>query len=330
MQLSFSLLCAAFGLYAISALVSLILIKKGEAARRLQAFFTIAASAAGVLSSITRLLSESIGNDTFFFGSQVLQIKFDSLSALFILALSILNLCVSVYSIGYMKHFAQNKKGLFGFINGIFIFSMLTVLTSRNMILFLIMWEIMSLTSYFLVVFESEKVKNRQAGLLYLVMTHIATAFLTIAFALIYKYSGSLEIGAAIQAPDAVKNTIFICLLLGFGTKAGIMPLHIWLPHAHPAAPSNVSALMSGIMIKTAVYGLFRFALGPLGAGFEWWGMTILIAGAISTVLGVAYALMEHDIKKLLAYHGICSRQHRPGFPCASGFPVPYDKPYHI
>ena len=307
MQLSFFLLFTAFGLYGIGALSSLFLIKKGQIAHKLQAFFSIAASAAGLLSAILRLLSGSCDSDILFLNSQILHIKFDSLTALFILALSVLNLCVSIYSIGYIQRQApDNKKGLFGFINNLFVFSMLAVLTSGNMILFLVMWEIMSLTSYFLVVFESDKFKNRQAGLLYLVMTHIATAFLTIAFALIYKYSGSLEIGsAAIQAPDAVRNTIFICLLLGFGTKAGIMPLHIWLPHAHPAAPSNVSALMSGIMIKTAVYGLFRFILGPLGAGFEWWGMTILVLGAISTVLGVAFALMEHDIKKLLAYHSI-------------------------
>ena len=137
-------------------------------------------------------------------------------------------------------------------------------------------------------------------------MTHLATALITIAFLLIYHYSGSLLLGANLQnlAPH-LKNLLFGCFLIGFGTKAGIIPLHIWLPYAHPAAPSNVSALMSGMMIKTAIYGLIRFVWGTLGAQYEWWGLTVLIIGVVSTVLGVAYALMEHNTKRLLAYHSI-------------------------
>lgn len=308
---SFVLLYVTFACYILGAVASLLLIRYRRTVNILQTVFSITASMAGLLAAIGRLLYRGgdlvLAGTSNIVGGGILQIHFDSLSAFFVLALSILNLCVSIYSISYMKHDTKDHKiDLYCFMNSLFVLSMLGVFTSGNMVLFLITWEIMSLTSYFLVVFKNEKQKNRQAGLIYLVMTHVATAFLTIAFALMYKYSGSLDIRSIpLQAPSAIKNFIFICLLLGFGTKAGIMPLHIWLPHAHPAAPSNISALMSGIMIKTAIYGLFRFILGPLGAGFAWWGTVILILGTISTVLGVAYALMEHDIKRLLAYHSI-------------------------
>lgn len=308
---SFVLLYMAFGCYILGMVSSLLLMKYPRTVNILQTIFSIIASISGILAGTGRLLYHggelvSAGISSVI-GSGLLQIHFDTLAAFFVLALSILNLSVSIYSISYMRHEAKGRQiVLYCFLNSLFVLSMLGVFTAGNMVLFLITWEIMSVASYFLVVFKNEKQKNRQAGLIYFVMTHVATAFLTIAFALIYTYSGSLEIGSIpLQAASSIKNFIFICLLLGFGTKAGIMPLHIWLPHAHPAAPSNVSALMSGIMIKTAIYGFFRFILGPLGGGFSWWGTALLILGAISTVLGVAYALMEHDIKRLLAFHSI-------------------------
>jgi formate hydrogenlyase subunit 3/multisubunit Na+/H+ antiporter MnhD subunit len=229
------------------------------------------------------------------------------LSSFFLLALSILSLAVSVYSIGYVSHYyGKRNVGVFNFIYNIFILSMIFVIISGNVIGFLISWELMSLVSYFLVVFESELSENRRAGTLYLIMTHIGTAFLTIAFMLAHKYTGSFVIGANTAAiPGNVQNIIFILLLIGFGTKAGIIPFHIWLPYAHPAAPSNISALMSGIMIKTAVYGIIRFAFIPFTEKPLWWGALILAAGAVSAVLGVAYAYMEHNIKRLLAYSSI-------------------------
>ena len=137
-------------------------------------------------------------------------------------------------------------------------------------------------------------------------MTHIATAFLLIGFMTIFSYTKSFDIsGSSALIPESAKNIIFIAFLIGFGTKAGIIPLHIWLPRAHPAAPSSVSALMSGIMIKTAIYGLIRFCLCFLGVQNTWWGVLILCIGAVSAVLGVLYALMEHDIKRLLAFHSV-------------------------
>ena len=231
----------------------------------------------------------------------------DGLSAFFILALSVLVICVSLYSVGYLSHYCGKRPlGLFHFLYAMFIISMMLVLTSSNTVFFYMTWEVMSLVSYFLVIFESEKEENRKAGTLYIVMTHVATAFLLAGFMIIYSYTGSFDIfGSSDAIPETAKNIIFIFFLVGFGTKAGVIPVHIWLPYAHPAAPSNISALMSGIMIKTAIYGLVRFVIGFLGVTHVLVGVLVLSIGIVSTVLGVAYALMEHNIKRLLAFHSV-------------------------
>ena len=227
----------------------------------------------------------------------------DAISGFFIFVISILTFSVSIYSIGYTKSLAN--KGAMGFLFSIFILSMYAVVLSGNIITFLISWETMSIVSYFLVTFDKEE-KSARAGLIYAVMTHVGTAFIIALFLILYKYTGYTDfsdIKAAVKdLPDAIKTIVFVFAIIGFGTKAGIIPLHTWLPEAHPAAPSNISALMSGVMIKTGIYGILRIAVDVLGIGPEWWGIAILVIGAVSSVLGVLYALMEHDIKRLLAY----------------------------
>ncbi|MCX7715699.1 MAG: proton-conducting transporter membrane subunit, partial [Clostridia bacterium] len=217
----------------------------------------------------------------------------DNLSALFLLTLSILALCVSIYTVGYFSHYIGKRNvGIFYFLYSGFILSMIFVLTSANMVTFYVSWEMMSLLSYFLVVFESGRNGNHKVGTLYIIMTHIATAFLLIAFMIIYRYTRSFDLFTSSAAiPVQVKNLLFILFLVGFGTKGGVIPFHIWLPYAHPSAPSNVSALMSGIMIKTAIYGFIRFLLCYLGVNHTWWGVLILCFGIVSVVLGVANAL---------------------------------------
>jgi hydrogenase-4 component B len=230
----------------------------------------------------------------------------DALSGFFITVISILTLSVSIYSIGYTKDFSS--QGLLGFLYNLFILSMYAVVLSGNIITFLISWETMSVVSYFLVTFDRDK-KSAKAGLLYAVMTHIGTAFIMALFLVLYKYTGTMEFSGMMAAsaaiPEDVKTLVFIFSIVGFGTKAGIIPFHIWLPSAHPAAPSNISSLMSGVMIKTGIYGFIRISIDVLGQGPEWWGITIIVIGAVSSVIGVLYALMEHDIKKLLAFHSI-------------------------
>jgi hydrogenase-4 component B len=230
----------------------------------------------------------------------------DALSGFFVTVISILTLSVSIYSIGYTK--SIGNSGLLGFLYNLFILTMYAVILSGNIITFLISWETMSIVSYFLVTFERNE-KSAKAGLLYAVMTHVGTAFIIILFFVLYKYTGHMDFSgmrtASAGIPEGLKVLVFIFSIVGFGTKAGIIPFHIWLPSAHPAAPSNISSLMSGVMIKTGIYGFIRISMDLLGQGPEWWGITIIVLGAISSVIGVLYALMEHDIKKLLAYHSI-------------------------
>ena len=233
-------------------------------------------------------------------------IQGDALAGFFVTVISVLTLSVSIYSIGYTKN--TGNSGLLGFLYNLFILAMYAVILSGNIITFLISWETMSVVSYFLVTFDRNE-KSAKAGLLYAVMTHVGTAFLIVLFLVLYKYTGRMDFSgmrtAAAGIPDGLKVLVFIFSIVGFGTKAGIIPFHIWLPRAHPAAPSNISSLMSGVMIKTGIYGFIRISMDLLGQGPEWWGIAIIVLGAISAVIGVLYALMEHDIKKLLAYHSI-------------------------
>lgn len=295
-----------------SGAVATLLFSSNKTVSRYIAYISsIAASLLGISISLIKLISEGkpflIQLKSNF---EFLSISFyiDNLSAFFILLISFLTLVVSIYSFGYVKHYEQKRNtGVLGSLYNLFAASMLLVVTSGHIFFFLVSWEIMSLVSYFLVIYENEKPEVQKAGIIYLVMTHIGTAFITAGFVLLYKYTGQTGINLLNTEgiPASVKNIIFICFLIGFGTKAGIIPLHVWLPYAHPAAPSNISALMSGVMIKTAVYGIVRFILGSMSGEYLWWGTAILITGALSTVLGVAYALMEHNIKRLLAYHSI-------------------------
>ncbi len=306
-----NLLIVSLFLYLLAGAVGLALSKKQQLINRICSMLCVLAALAGAAASLLYLIKEQgvllIGRVDSAIPFLSFELKFDPLSAFFVLALSILVCCVSVYSIGYLSHYEGKRPlGLFHFLYAIFIFSMMLVLTSSNAIFFYIAWEAMAVISYFLVIFESEKEENRKAGALYVVMTHIATAFLLAGFMIVYRYTGSFDLfGSSEALPETAKNIVFLLFLIGFGTKAGIIPLHIWLPYAHPAAPSNVSALMSGIMIKTGIYGLARFVIGFLGVENTWWGVLILSVGIVSAVLGVAYALMEHNIKRLLAFSSV-------------------------
>ncbi len=239
-----------------------------------------------------------------------LSFKGGGLSTYFALILSVLGFAVSVYSAGYSRHFKSPWTSVFLF--GIFLASMYAVFFSANIPAFLISWETMSLASYFLVVSDTENQEAARAGLFYGVMTHVGTAFIIGAFLVMYFATGSLEfaaIKAGLQGSGTLRSVIFVLSLIGFGTKAGIIPLHSWLPRAHPAAPSNVSALMSGVMIKSGIYGILFVSLDILGGlgggGSLWWGVVVLCAGAVSSVMGIMYALMERDIKRLLAYSSV-------------------------
>jgi hydrogenase-4 component B len=237
-------------------------------------------------------------------------VRLDPLSAYFNLALSLLAVSVSVYSIGYIQHGpARKSPGLFCFFLNLLLLSLTLVFTASNILFFLIAWELMTVAAYFLVVFHHESKESRQGGLLYILMSRGGVCMLLVGFLLLATAAGSLEFpalhGAGERLTPFFGALAFVLLFVGFGVKAGIIPVHIWLPAAHPAAPSNISALMSGIVIKTGIYGMARVFFDFYGAVPVWAGMLVLVVGVVSALLGVLYALMEHDLKRLLAYHSI-------------------------
>jgi hydrogenase-4 component B len=187
--------------------------------------------------------------------------------------------------------------------------SLTIVFTASNAFLFLIAWEVMALTAYGLVTFYHEDEATRRAGLLYIIMAHVDAGCLLLGFALLTQASGSAEFASfhasAAQLSSGQQAGAFVLFFLGFSIKAGVIPFHIWLPAAHPVAPSNISALLSGVVIKTGIYGMARIFFDDLGVLPAWAGVFVLILGVASAVLGVLYALMEHDLKRLLAYHSI-------------------------
>ncbi len=296
--------------YAIGAAASVVLNKKDRLCTCASFLSASVASVLGIAFSLSVIFGETFSfkqpNASFLnFGFFV-----DKLSAFFILVISTAAFAVSVYSLGYVReYFGKKNIGYLGFLYNIFILSMILVVTADNAVMFLIVWELMSIVSYFLVIYEHEKAEIRKAGFIYMVMTHVGTGFIILSFLILAGSSGSFSFetfsAAGRMLSPALKNMAFLFALVGFGVKAGIVPLHIWLPYAHPAAPSNVSALMSGVMIKTAIYMLIRVSFDFLGAGVMWWGLLLLIIASASALLGVMYALMEHDMKRLLAYHSV-------------------------
>jgi hydrogenase-4 component B len=237
-------------------------------------------------------------------------LRIGPLSAYFNLALGVLAAAVSIYSFGYLREMEGRRNvGILGFFYNLLLLSLTLVFTAANAFFFLLAWEVMALASYCLVSFEHEKGETRRAGMLFLIMSHAGTGLLLIAFLLLATASGSLDFAcfraAAALLPPWERGTVFLLFFLGFGVKAGIIPIHVWLPAAHPVAPSNISALMSGIVIKTGIYGMALVFFEFFDAPPVWAGLVVIIAGVVSALLGVLYALMEHDLKRLLAYHSI-------------------------
>ena len=238
-------------------------------------------------------------------------IRIDPLAAFFVLLISLCGAAVAVYALGYVREFYGHYSiGALGSLFNAFLLSMTLVVLADDGFFFLLVWELMSLASYFLVVTEHDKADVRHAGFFYLIMTHVGTAFILVTFLVFFNESGSFSFEVfrhpTRPLPEGMRTLAFLTALIGFGAKAGIVPLHVWLPYAHPAAPSHVSSLLSGVMIKTAIYGLVRVYFDFFGGAFPWWwGFIVLTVGALSALLGVMYALMEHDLKSLLAYHSV-------------------------
>lgn len=233
-------------------------------------------------------------------------LRLDPLAAVFLLALGVVATAASVYSFGYTEHTQGWRPGILGALVNLLLLSLSLVFTASSVFLFLVAWEVMALTAYCLVSFEHSKAESRSAGVLFFVMSHVGTGCLILAFLLLHSISGTFEFeGFHYPARPLQQAALFGLFLIGFGVKAGLVPLHVWLPAAHPVAPSNVSALMSGIVVKTGIYGLLRVCFEFLGAPPLWAALLILALGVGSGLLGVLYALIETDLKRLLAYSTI-------------------------
>jgi len=228
----------------------------------------------------------------------------DPLSAIFLIPILVLGSLSAVYALGYLEDTGSPvARGLHWLWFDLLIASMALVVLAENGVLFLLAWEGMAISSYFLVNEEFERKEVRAAGFTYLVATHLGTAALLVLFTVLGVQAGSFEFSTWHAGP-AHAGMLFLLALVGFGSKAGIAPLHVWLPEAHPSAPSHVSAVMSGAMIKTGIYGLLRF-LAFLGPPSAWWGHLLIALGLLSGLLGVLFALAQHDLKRLLAYHSV-------------------------
>jgi hydrogenase-4 component B len=236
-------------------------------------------------------------------GAFVVQV--DALSAMFLLQVFAVSLLGAIYGLGYWKQADHPENGRkLRLFYGLVTAGMALLVVAGNAVLFLAGWEVMALCAFLLITTSDQDREVREVGYLYLVATRIGTLCLLAMFALLFVTQGSFTFGGPLDAGSAAATPMLLLGLVGFGIKAGLMPFHVWLPGAHASAPSHVSALMSGVLIKMGIYGLLRltsfFPSPPL-----WWGGLVLGLGIASGVLGVAFAIGQHDIKRLLAYHSV-------------------------
>lgn len=308
MSYSINLLITALLVYIVGAFYSLAIRRKEQLSINISGVASIIGGALGILACAPVLISSNAVTEVFStpFDFAQFSIRLDGLAAFMVCVISLLVIVSAVYSFAYLKEYQGKGAGTMGFFMNIFIASMVALVVCDNAFYFLVFFEMMSLASYFLVLTEQDD-NAVKAGLLYFFMAHAGSVLIMIAFFIFYCYAGSFEFSAfrqtALSAPLAF--VVFILAFLGFGAKAGMIPLHSWLPKAHPAAPSHASALMSGVMVKIGIFGIIKVGVDLLGATSLWYGVIVLAFGAVSSVLGVLYALAEHDIKKLLAYHTV-------------------------
>lgn len=234
-------------------------------------------------------------------------LRLDALSGFFLALLGVAGAGISMFAAGYFREGEGTAPGLLGLQYHVFLASMALVVLADDAYLFMVAWETMALSSYFLVATQHRIPEIRRAGFLYLLMAHVGALALLLCFGVLH--GGSWEMtfdamrGGAL--PPAWASVAFLLALFGFGTKAGLVPLHVWLPEAHPAAPSPVSAMMSGLMLKTAVYGLLRVGMDLLSGGAWWWGLLAMALGLGSAMFGAVFAAVQTDMKRLLAYSSI-------------------------
>ncbi|MFA6316656.1 MAG: hydrogenase 4 subunit B [Elusimicrobiota bacterium] len=305
-----NLLGFSSAVFLLGSLLALLLARRPAAARAVSLGAALLGSVGALAAAVFCLAGGDCGALTIAgpLGPGGFSFRLDPFSALFTGLISAVSLPASLYGLSHASEH-DDRAGALGAFYNLFLLSMSLVPAADNAFCFLFAWEAMTLTSFFLVTLDHEDPEARKAGRFYFVMSQGGTALIFAAFLLLWRASGSWEFSAFREAgrlmAPGMKSAVFLLALGGFGLKAGVVPLHLWLPYAHPAAPSHVSGLMSGVMIKTGVYGIMLTALSLLGGGPAWWGALVLGLGAASSLLGVLYALMQHDLKRLLAYHSV-------------------------
>ena len=277
---------------------------KGNAANTAGPLFAVAAAGSALAAGIQAI---STGGFDFILSWQyqlgALHFKMDPLSGYFAVVISMVCGLCALYGRDYLKPYANEKHlGLSWSMFLLLFASMMLVISAWNGVLFLVAWEIMSISSFFLVIFESHRPGVLTAGWTYLVATHLGSAFLMVMFLLLgQNHSYDFNV---IAPSGPMATVLFVLAVIGFGTKAGFLPFHVWLPQAHPAAPSHVSAVMSAAMIKTGIYGILRISIlmGPFQVS---WGWVLIFIGALTGIFGILSALSQQDLKRLLAYSSV-------------------------
>ncbi|MGB9045362.1 MAG: hydrogenase 4 subunit B [Pseudolabrys sp.] len=302
---------ATYALYGVAALLALapIAVALAASARASNVIYvasllvTLALGVIGLMSLFERTVSIA----TLALGLPWLGAHFriDALAAFFVIIVNLGGAAASLFAIGYGSHEESPQRVLPFYPT--YLAAMNLVVLADDAFSFLASWEFMSLSSWALVVAHHRERENLRAGYVYLLMASLGTLALLLAFGVLAGSDGNYAFDAmrASHPAPALAAIVLVLVLVGAGSKAGIVPLHAWLPLAHPAAPSHVSALMSGVMTKVAVYGFVRIAFDLLGEPAWWWSMLVLAVGGITAVMGVLYALMQHDLKRLLAYHTV-------------------------
>ncbi|MDD3803692.1 MAG: proton-conducting transporter membrane subunit, partial [bacterium] len=242
------------------------------------------------------------------FPFEEIAVRIDPLSAFFLLIVYLGSVLTTLYSIDYLKSYAKKRQFNLLYLSfNLLVLSMVLLPAMKNIFAFLLIWEAMSLSSFFAILFENEKDEAKKAALEYFIYMHIGFLMIMSGFLILAKAAGSYDIlsfKAALNSPGIIPQIGFLLLFFGFGIKSGFTPFHSWLPKAHPASVSNVSGFMSGIMLKMGIYGILRFALMIDFPSFAVAG-TVIAVSSVTALTGILYAMFEKDIKKLLAYSSI-------------------------
>jgi hydrogenase-4 component B len=294
---------------ALSGVPLLLRLLNPSLGQRLATLAMVAATAGGITGAVMTLLRRQhvTYQLTWPFPFGPTECGVDPLTAFFALPILLVAACCCIYALDYWPAQANPRTvRKLTFFFGLLVSAMLFVIMSRSAGMFLLAWEIMALAAYFVLTSDDHVPEVRDAGTLYMICTHTGTLALFALFALLKSLSGSFAFpdAAALNAAAPLASAIFLVALFGFGFKAGLMPLHVWLPSAHANAPSHVSAIMSGVMLKIGIYGLVRTLSFFTGIPL-WWGVVVIVLGMLSGIAGVLFALGQHDLKRLLAYHSI-------------------------